>query len=115
MSDRPALNETEIEARRALVAIAHSMLIGETTFLEGSERVLRLKQLVGAISDCDDDFDIFLVIASETDHLPLQVQRHLWVPAALKALALEFESAEKWAGSLARNACTKLIARFSPQ
>jgi hypothetical protein len=49
---------------------------------------------------------------SETDHLPLAAQRHLWSPKALACLDPELKKMEAWASSFANESCKKLIARF---
>ena len=40
-----------------------------------------LQPRVGGVDDRDADFDVFALIASETDHLPLAEQRPLWSSA----------------------------------
>jgi hypothetical protein len=87
MNDHPPRNEAEAEARRLLVSVARSMLAGKLSFMEGANQVLRLKDQLGGVRDGDDDFDCFVLIASETDHLPLEAQRPLWTVNALKRLA----------------------------
>ena len=111
--DRPALNENEREARYQLVAFAKAMIEKELSFFEGAPKILSLKDNVGGISDRDQDFDAFVVISSETDHLPLQEQQTLWSSTVLKSLASEFKKTELWAGKFAPEACKNLIARFS--
>jgi len=113
MNDRPPVNEAEAEARKSLVATARSMLSGELSFVEGAVQVRRLKSQVGGIGNHDTDFKAFVVIESETDHLPLEAQRHLWAPEALARLEPELERTQKWAESFAPEACAKLVARFS--
>lgn len=93
MPDRPPRNEIEIEVetRRRVVALARSMLAGELPFMEGAVEVASLRTRIGGLPERDDDFDAFVVISSETDHLPLQAQRHLLSERALAALAPDFE------------------------
>ncbi|MCE9535549.1 MAG: DUF2489 domain-containing protein, partial [Nitrospirae bacterium] len=64
------------------------------------------------IADRDPDFDVFVAIESETDHLPLHAQQHLWDPEALATLAPEFAKTEIWATSFTPTACHSLISRF---
>jgi len=115
MSDRPPKNEYEEEARRSLVHLAQSMTRRELSFFEGAVQILRLRNGIGGIQDRDDDFDAFVVIESETDHLPLNAQRSLWSPQALKKLEPEFKQIEVWARSFGDEACAKLIDRFQPR
>lgn len=113
MKDRPPRTEAEAEARKSLVAALRSMLSGELPFIEGAVQVLRLKGQVGGVADHDEDFNAFVVIESETDHLPLQAQRHLWSPEAIARLEAELKHTQRWAESFAPDACLRLIARFS--
>ncbi|HOY79681.1 MAG TPA: DUF2489 domain-containing protein [Casimicrobium sp.] len=112
MTDRPAINEHEAQARESLVSLAVAMLEGRVSFFEGAAQVLRLKSAVGGIADGDPHFDAFSVIASETDHLPLSAQQHLWNAKALADLRPEFERTEEWASGFAPAACRGLIERF---
>lgn len=112
MSDRQAMNEVEALARRSLVSLAQAMLDGNLSFFEGAAQVLALKNQIGGIEDTDPDFNAFVAIASETDHLPLKKVHSLWSPEALKRLEPEFSQTEEWASSFAPFACKNLIARF---
>lgn len=58
-------------------------------------------------------FDVFDIIRSETDYLPLKAQRSLWAPAALVALEPEFKHTEEWAKSFVPQACRNLVVCFS--
>ena len=71
-----------------------------------------LQSQVGGLDDRDADFDAFAVIASETDHLPLENQRPLWSRSAIERLAPEFKRTEEWAAEFAPEACRNIIARF---
>lgn len=112
MNDRPPLNEREEQARRSLVVLSAAMLSGDVIFVEGAVEILRLKQAIGGIAERDPDFDAFVLIGSETDHLPLKAQEHLWNANALAKLSPEFEKMEKWAATFAPEAYRNLIARF---
>lgn len=111
--DRPAINETELSAREKLVTLAKEMIDGELSYFEGAQKVLALKKSIGGVTDKDPDFNAFVAISSETDHLPLKAQRHLWSPLTLAALEEEFEKTEQWASEFAHKACHNLIGRFS--
>ncbi len=71
------------------------------------------KNQLGGVVDKDPDFDTFVVIQSETDHLPLKAQWSLWALTALAELKPEFWRTEEWAKSFAPQACRNLIARFA--
>lgn len=107
------MNEVEILPRSRLVLLAQAMLAGQLSFFEGAVQVLALKNQLGGVADKDPDFDAFIVIQSETDHLPLKAQWSLWAPTALAELEPEFWRIEEWAKSFAPQACRNLIARFA--
>lgn len=112
MNDRPAMNESEAIARHRLVELAQAMLNGAESFFEGAVQVLTLKNQLGGIGDRDADFDVFVAIVSETDHLPLKQQQSFWSMEDLKRLEPEFNRTEEWASSFAPSACKNLIVRF---
>jgi hypothetical protein len=113
VTDRPPINVPEAQAREALVALASAMLDGQLSYFEGAVQVLRLRSVVGGISDRDPDFDAFVLIESETDHLPLKAQQHLCNAKSLRDLQPDFERTEVWASGFAPAACRGLIDRFS--
>lgn len=112
MSDRTPLNECEEQARKALVELASAMLCGRVSFLEGAVQLLHLKSAIGGTADDAQEFDAFVAIVSETDHLPLKAQQNLWSTEALSALQPEFERTEKWAAEFGSAVCRSLIERF---
>lgn len=113
MNDRAPINESEVEARQSLVSVSRLMLSGKISFFEGAILIRNLKDKCGGLDDHDQDFLAFVVIASETDHLPLAAQRHLWNPESLKRLESEFIKTEEWASTFAFKSCENLIERFN--
>lgn len=109
------MNEKEISVRHQLIAAAQSMLDGDLSFVEGASKVLALRNFLGGLDDRDADFDVFVAIQSETDHLPLKEHQSNWSPDALKRLEPEFIRTEEWASSFASGACMSLIRRFKVQ
>lgn len=107
------MTEREILARHRLVAVAQDMLDGKLPFLEGAVQVLAIRSQLSGITDPDPDFDVFVVIRSETDHLPLTEQRSMWLPEALDSLEPELKQSEEWARSFAPQACRNLMERFN--
>ena len=112
MNTRIASTESEQLERRRLVCVVSRMLAGGLPFLEGAVQVAAMRDGVGGVSTFDDDFKVFTAIVSETDHLPLAAQEHLWNPESLRRLHLEREKSEAWARSIALGACSSLIERF---
>lgn len=112
MKTCPGLSPDELQVRTTLVSVAKSMLAGNTSFFEGAAQVLRLREGISGAPNEDPDFDTFVLIYSDTDHLPLSAQRYLWNKESLAALAPEFLKIEEWAASFAPAACLNLIARY---
>ena len=112
MTDCPARTQEEIDSRRQVVEIARSILAGEMIYLDGAVKIWRLSHDVGGVADGDPDFHVFMLISSETDHLPPKSARHLWSPSALERLTPELGRFEEWARSIAQEACKSLIERF---
>jgi hypothetical protein len=108
-------NENGTSARRRLVTVAQATLDGDLSFLEGAAQVLALKNRLDVVADRDPDFDVFVVIRSATDHLPLEAERSQWLTEALARLDPEFRNSEAWASSFAAQACKNPLARFSDQ
>jgi hypothetical protein len=106
------MNPHEIAARNQLVQVVQAMLNRQKTFFEGAKVVFELRSQIGGVSESDPDFNAFVAIYSETDHLPYEAQRHLWSPDALAKLESEYEKTELWAASFAQEACENLLSRF---
>jgi hypothetical protein len=98
--------------RAHLVELARRMLSDELSFFEGAAQLVALRGQIEGLPTQDEDFDVFLLIYSETDHLPLSAQRHLWSVAALAEIESELALSETWARSFAESACRSLIGRF---
>lgn len=114
MKEVAALNDSEETARRNLVKLCQAMLSGRLSYFEGAAEICRLRDQI-RIHDFDPDIMAFVVISSETDHLPLERMRHRWSAETLKMLEPEFERTEQWAASFASEACMHLVQRFGAQ
>ena len=106
------MNSYEVEARNQLVQIAQAMLENQISFFEGAKVVFELRSQIGGVLESDPDFNAFVAIYSETDHLPYEAQRHLWSLDALAKLESEYEKTELWAASFAPEVCQNLLNRF---
>ena len=62
----------------------------------------------------DSDAVDFIVINSDTDHLPLGPERQYWAADALKAKDQEIARAEEWARQFGLETCRRLVQRFGP-
>jgi hypothetical protein len=106
------INQYELDARQKVVNLAQAMLDGNVSFFEGAVQIVNLKNKINGIKVQDVDFDVFVLIVSETDHLPLKAQQKFWSTEDLFNLKDEFLKTEEWARSFALSACKNLIERF---
>lgn len=97
-------------ARREIGKIANAMLSGSLSFIEGSRQLWELG--LGEDLERDADLQVFLLIDSETDALPMGELRKLWNADALAKLQPELDRAEEWARSVGLSACERLAQRF---
>lgn len=104
--------EYQLMCRRQLVTVLQQMLSKEMSYFEGSREVFRLRSEIDDVSNSDPDFNSFVVIYSETMHLPYQSQRNLWSSEALAQLDSEFNKTEEWADQFAPQACFNLIKKY---
>lgn len=107
------MNLDELTAEAYAVYLAKQMLSKKMSFFEGAARMAPLRHDIDGLEYTDEDFLVFVLISSETDHLPLKVHHHLWDVEALKALDPDFKRVEEWAETFAVNACKNIIERFS--
>ena len=112
MSENINMNAHEIAVRKRLVDVVQAMLSNKTSFFEGARVVFELRNQINGLPEFDPDFNAFVLIYSETDHLPYEAQRHLWNPGALAKLEAEYEKTALWAASFAPEACENLLRRF---
>jgi hypothetical protein len=106
------MSNIENQARQNLLELLYSMLDGRLSYFEGAAQVLNIDRRLLGISEQDSDFEKFVLIRSETDHLPLHQQRPLWSADALEKLQGEFAQTEEWAKTFAPEACNNLIAKI---
>lgn len=106
------MNPQDIVARNQLVQIMQAMLKNQTSFFEGAKSVLELRNQIDGVLESDLDFNAFVLIYSETDHLPYEAQRHLWSSDSLAKFEREYEMTELWVAAFAYEACKNLLDRF---
>ena len=102
----------EWKAEEYAVFLAKSMLAGELSFWEGSIKMAPLRWCIDDVEEFDDDFLAFVLISSETEQLPAPAQRPLWNQEVIKELEAKLIATEKWAVSIATQACENIIKRF---
>ena len=106
-------NEQFMNAKRSEVAnTAQLVRDGEMSVVEGAWKLSALRHEVSR-KDFDDDFMLFVAIASETDHLPVGEVRKQYSQDALRKADKEIEEVGKFYRAQVNATCEKLIARFS--
>jgi hypothetical protein len=98
----------KIEAQ--IVELAASMIKGEIGIIDGSRQMVPLCHSIG--EECEPDFNEFIYIDSETDHLPVGKVRKFWASDSLIKKDEQIKKAEDIYREGALNACRSLIRRF---
>jgi len=111
--DEKMMHEQYVDSVRArIVEAAQAMLDGNLSYLLGARRMDSLRHEAKVKSN-DEDFMVFVAIASDTDDYPLGSVRDLWDKNALEKLQPEIDETEAWAKENAKAICVKLIERFA--
>jgi len=97
--------------RSRVAVIAHGMLNDEVNFLEGAIELASLRNEADVELN-DPDFMAFVVIASETDGLPIGTSREVWSKEAFAKHQPEIDAAIVWAKNMGLAACQSLVRRF---
>lgn len=97
--------------RKEIAQTITLMLVGDFCFLEGAQKIADLRH-EAAVEEFDQDFMVFVAIASETDHLPIGKMRANWQVESLERHQSEIDSAIKWAREIGEPACRSILARF---
>ena len=98
--------------RQAIITTAQAILDGNLSIIEGSVVLCRISHKVVPVWHEDEDFLIFGVISSETDHLPTGSARQFWNPIALEREDKKIGDIEDRARSDVLAACRNLLVRF---
>lgn len=105
-------NEKYMSAKRLeVVNTAQMIRDGKMNVVEGSWRLAALQHDISR-KDFEEDFMLFVGIASETDHLPVGEARKLYSPEALRKADAEIASVDKLYRGQVEPACEQLMARF---
>ena len=100
----------EYYIRGKIIAICEAVLAEEIGVIAASRRLnsLGLQLLDGH----DEDFNTFRAVDTETDDLPVDIERNNWDAEALKRKDVEIAEAEALYKDHVTAACRKLIERF---
>jgi hypothetical protein len=107
------LNENADAARREqIAATAKALRSRELPFLDGVRQLNVLGHEVSQTGH-DEDFIVFTVIESETDHMPKSSVRAICAQSWIDQCDNEIREVEEFYGKRVDSACTRLIERFS--
>jgi hypothetical protein len=99
------------EAKTSALEIFYRLTNGDIGVLAAAQKLSLLRHtLVGDARD--EDWDVFVGIDSETDHLPLEESRKNWAPDALARKDVEIKEAEDFFRARAMQAAQNLIRRY---
>ena len=105
------MKNEEYYIRGKIVAICEAALAEEIGIIAASRR---LSALGWELFDAhDEDFITFDAVDSETDDLPVDIERRNWSAEALKRKDAEIAEAEALYKNNVIAACRKLIERFA--
>ena len=90
---------------------AKEMLNGNKNYLEGAIEIASLYH-EAEIEENNTDFNIFIGISSETDHLPIGEMRKNWSKEALEKYEAEIQKTTKWAKDISLNQCNSLANKY---
>ena len=96
-----------------VVGIAEAVISGDINIFVGSRKLNRLRIALDLATD--EDFNLFVVIDSDTDHLPVDWERQNWSVEALARKDVEISECEMFYKESVIAACKKLITRFNIQ
>jgi len=102
--------EFVLSQQKLIGAFANKMLNGSIDYLEGAMEIAKLISL--AELDKDENTQVFRLIDSETDSLPIGKYRKNWSAEALDKHGDELRSAQKWAQEISLNECKYLSEKY---
>jgi Protein of unknown function (DUF2489) len=97
--------------RGKIVAICEATLAEEMGTIAASRRLSALG--LELFDGHDEDFSMLDAVDSETDHLPVDIERKNWSAEALKRKDVEIAETEAFYKNDVIAACRKLIERFT--
>jgi hypothetical protein len=107
-SDLASVERKKCEA----IDVATRVVNGKVGILAASRVLSRLGHDLVPDTRIDPDFVVFIALDSQTDHLPLEDQRHNWAPAAFAQKQLEVARWEEHSREQVVEACRSIIDRL---
>jgi hypothetical protein len=97
--------------RFEMVEIAKSIIDNKINIIEGVRKITSMRFEV-TDDESDPDFQIFIAIDSEADHLPVGNERKYWSSDALQLKDQEIKRVGEFYFDQVIMACKQLISRF---
>lgn len=97
--------------RKRVFEIATGMLNGSVNYLEGAIELSSLMLEVD-VPESAPDFEVFKLIESEVDNLPIGPPRQYWLKKTLEQYEPEVRDAINWAKKVSLSECKSLQERF---
>ena len=103
-------DEFVILQREHVLRVARSVLAGTVSVLAAARELSELREIYP--DDSDADLLVFIGVASQIDHLPIDDERRNWSTSALAEKDFEIAEAEHDFRPDMRRACERIVARF---
>lgn len=100
------------EAKKRIGEVASKMIDGSMNYLEGSLKLLSLREEVGAYEN-DPDFVAFVAVASEIHRLPIRQSHECWSVEDLECDEAEINESIEWAKEFSLDNCKSLVKRYN--
>lgn len=105
-------DQTENELIEKIISVANAMINGEINLVKGSREINILR--VNTRYDQDKVFDTFILIADDTDYIPVDDEvRKRWNSDALKKMDIEMDEYARDMESTILDACKEVIRLIS--
>ena len=101
------------ERAREVVRVARAILTGSIGIIDGAQRIADVHLYSGHVNQPkDEDYMLFLDIASKTNHLPVGEVRKHWAADALLRNDAEIKDREDFYRESAYRAAQKLVCKL---
>src|SRR5258706_10073140 len=110
MTEQMSHEEYIAMQRHRVAELARQILSGEIDVLDGSSQITSLGAEI-EVDLRDDDMMAFVLVESETDHLPIGAEGQNWSDEALARKEPDLRRARDWATDVVREPCANLISR----
>ncbi len=93
-----------------LIDLCHSVISGQTSIIEGARSILAYREDMG--EGDNKGWNIFVVVESDSDHLPVGEIRQHWAEDALRAKDIEIKNFESFYRKPMIEACYAISTEY---